>query len=257
MCYVFGIESNEIRGGGKGERGSEYDLRRSARGCRASSFRHPGRSERGDRGPPQLVLLISRLRVWLSGGSAARGEGWHGGHAEPRELTGSSEAERGQGMATGPGRGKAPREGAPVASGKGATGPGPVPRGRQRNSAGDESPLPGKGSGRDARDPSPGWRPGPLGSSRCHCIEGGRGGTAGTGAPLPPLVEYLRIAGGDWGWWRVERMRLRLGQREARGWSSGLSVPPRQSPGPLMRVSPGHCFFSGLLTLASLLAPLS
>ena len=104
------------------------------------------------------------------------GEGWHGGHAEPRELTGSSEAERGQGMATGPGRGKAPREGAPVASGKGATGPGLVPRDCQRNSAGDGSPLPGRGSGRDARDPSPGWRPGPLGSSWGPCIEGGIGG---------------------------------------------------------------------------------
>ena len=114
------------------------------------------------------------------------GEGWHGGHAEPRELTGSSEAERGQGMATGPGRGKAPREGAPVASGKGATGPGLVPRDCQRNSAGDGSPLPGRGSGRDVRDPSPGRRPGPLGSSRCPCIEGG--GVGGRRGMAPPFL---------------------------------------------------------------------
>ena len=33
----------------------------------------PVEARGGDRGPPQLVLSISRLRVWLSGGSAARG----------------------------------------------------------------------------------------------------------------------------------------------------------------------------------------
>ena len=70
------------------------------------------------------------------------------------------------------------------------------------------------------------WAPRGVLASR-----GGRGGTAGNGAPLPPLVEYLRAAGGDWGRWRVERMRLWLGQREARGRPRGLSVAPRLSPG--------------------------